>query len=276
MPEPEKGNGKPEVAKALRPIDEVRGALLKMEPQFAMVLPPHISPAKFIRVLMTAAQENPDLINADRQSLYSAAMKCAQDGLIPDKREAVILAIKGVAVYWPMIGGILKKVRNSGELATISAHVVYDHDQFEYELGDNERILHRPMLEGDRGKPKLVYAIAKTKDGGIYREIMTREQVMQVKAMSKAPGSLMWTAFEDEGWKKVCMRRLSKRLPMSTDLEQLFQRDDELYDFIRKPTQAAVATGGKGRSRVETIVEAETGGTGAAQPAIAAGLEVPL
>ena len=44
----------------------------------------------------------------------------------------------------PMVGGIIEKLRRSGELITLSANVVYENDVYEYELGDNERIIHKP------------------------------------------------------------------------------------------------------------------------------------
>lgn len=54
---------------------------------------------------------------------------------------------------------------------------------FDYELGDDERIIHKPLLLGDRGKQIAVYAIAKTKDGGIYREVMTINEVEKVREL---------------------------------------------------------------------------------------------
>src|SRR5690606_23274926 len=134
-----------------------------------------------------------------------------------------------IVQYMPMIGGILKKIRNSGELLTIAAHVVYERDQFEYALGDDERIEHRPYLGDDRGKPIAVYAVAKTKDGGVYREVMTVGEVEAVRAVSRAKDKGPWIDWWTEMARKTVLRRLSKRLPMSTDLEELMRRDDDLY-----------------------------------------------
>ena len=114
------------MANAIKPIDEVRGALTRMSDQFKMALPPQIPVERFVRVVQTAVASNPDLLNCERTSLYGAAMKCAQDGLLPDGREAALVKFGGQVSYMPMVGGILKKVRNSGELETISSHVVYD------------------------------------------------------------------------------------------------------------------------------------------------------
>lgn len=217
---------------------QVRQQLEAMAPQFALALPPHVPAERFVRVVMTAVQSNPDLLEKDRQSLFEAAMKCAQDGLVPDGREAALVIHKQKVTYMPMVAGILSKVRRSGELRSISAHVVYENDEFDYMLGDEERIHHKPFI-GDRGKPIITYAVAHTKDGGIYREVMTEQQVMAVKAISRAQNGPWSGPFADEMRRKTAIRRLSKRLPMSTDLLAVIERDDELYD-LNKPQPVQV------------------------------------
>lgn len=211
----------------------------KMEKQFALALPEHVSPEKFVRVVMTAINTNPDLQKADRESVLGAAMKCAQDGLLPDGREAALVVYGGKASYLPMIAGVLVKVRRSGELKTINAHIVYENDTFDYVLGDEERIEHKPRLDGPRGKPIAAYAIAKTKDGGVYREVMSIEQVNAVRNVSRAKNNGPWVAWWDEMARKTVLRRLAKRLPMSTDLMQVFQRDDDHYDLSKAAEGAA-------------------------------------
>lgn len=211
----------------------------RMEKQFALALPEHVSPEKFVRVVMTAINTNPDLQKADRQSVLAAAMKCAQDGLLPDGREAALVTYGNKASYLPMIAGVLTKIRRSGELLTISAHVVHEKDAFSYTLGDDERIEHQPHMDGDRGKPTAVYAVAKTKDGGIYREVMSIAEVEKVRAVSRAKANGPWVQWWGEMARKTVLRRLSKRLPMSTDLAQVFQRDDEHYDLSRTAQGAA-------------------------------------
>lgn len=216
----------------------------KMQAQFQAALPAHVPAEKFVRVVMTAVNSNPDLQNADRRSLLEAAMKAAQDGLIPDGRESAFVVfntnagtkqqprwIKKVQ-YMPMVWGIAKKIRNSGELESLTANVVYEHDSFEYRLGDDEQILHSPKMLGSRGKPIGAYAIIKTKAGGIYREVMNEEEINAVRDISKAKDSGPWSGpFFTEMWRKTVLRRLAKRVPMSTDNEALMQRDDELYDL---------------------------------------------
>lgn len=228
------------------PSAEFRDQWTRQEQEITAALPPHIPVERFMRVVMTAVSASPDLLSADRRSLFESSMKAAQDGLLPDGRDGALVIFNAKVkengkdiwikkVQWmPMVGGILKKVRNSGELLTISAYVAYERDEFEYTLGDEESIVHRPCLEEDRGRPRLVYAVAKTKDGGVYREIMTFKDVEKVRGVSRAKDTGPWKDWWDEMAKKTVIRRLAKRLPMSSDLDDLIRRDDDLYDFQGK------------------------------------------
>lgn len=247
-------------------LDEVRHTLTKMEPQFKAALPPHVPAERFVRVAMTAVQKNPDLLNADRQSLYGACMMSAQDGLIPDGREAALVLFSGKVQYMPMVAGILKKVRNSGELATITPQVVHKNDKFRFWVdSEGEHIEHEPLLFGDRGEVLGVYALAKTNSGNIYVEVMTVAQVERVRSVSRAKNAGPWKDWWDEMAKKTAIRRLSKRLPMSTDLDDLLRRDDDMYELNpqAEKEQSSDITDGeapakpKRSSRMSKIVESQ-------------------
>jgi recombination protein RecT len=228
----------------LTPMVAFRGTLEKMNKDLHDALPPQIPVEKFIRTTLTAVQMQPDLLGADRKSLLGSTMRAAQDGLLCDGREAALVIFnskEGKKVqYMPMVGGILKKIRNSGELASISAQVVYDKDHFEYELGDNESIMHKPFLGEDRGKQIAVYAVAKTKDGAIYREVMSVADVEKVRAASRAGKFGPWVDWWDEMAKKTVIRRMAKRLPSSADLDQVIANDNEASGFVQVERREAV------------------------------------
>jgi len=214
------------------PVAVARMELGRMESEFARALPAHIPVERFTRVVMTAIQNNPDLaIKCDRRSLWNAAMRAAQDGLLPDGRDGAIVEYKGHAQWMPMIGGIRKKVRNSGEIATWDVHAVYEKDHFEFELGDDPYIRHRPVL-GDRGKIVAVYSIATLKSGEKSRDVMGIDDVEKIRKLSRAQnGPWANPTFYPEMAKKTVARRHSKVLPMSSDLDDLIRRDDNLYDL---------------------------------------------
>jgi len=247
---------------------EIRSTITAMAPEFRSALPAHITPERFIRTAQTAINLNPDIVDCDRRSVYGAIMKAAQDGLVLDGREAALVKFRSKngdqCQYMPMVAGILKKARNSGEISTISAHVVYSSDTFNYTLGDEERIEHRPHLGTDRGKPVLVYAVATLKDGGKQRAIMTVSEIERVRAVSRAKDSGPWTQWWDEMAKKTVIRRLAKYLPSSADrdedeLQRTIERDDEIYqpEPEAAPEPAPAPAPAKRRTRASaTILDA--------------------
>jgi recombination protein RecT len=227
-------------------MKEVRSAFDAAASEYEKALPAHIPTKRFVRCLTTAVQLNPELLSVDRQPLLAACQKAAEDGLLPDGREGalVIFRVRDKAtgawrknVQWmPMLAGLLKKARNSGQISSITANVVYSNDRFRLILGDDELVEHEPFLDGDRGKPRVVYAIARLKDGGIVREWLTIAEVDKIRNASRAKDSGPWVQWYDQMAIKSCLRRLIKKLPASTDREadegfyRAVERDDELIE----------------------------------------------
>ena len=239
-------------------INEVRSAIERMSPQFKAALPAHVSVDRFVRVTLTAVQTNPNLLNADRRTLFAAATKAAQMGLLPDGREGAIVTFKDQAQWMPMVAGIMKLVRNSGEISTWSVQAVYENDTFDFCLGDEEHITHKPYL-ANRGKLIAVYSIVTMKDGEKSREVMSVEDVLAIKARSRSGSSGPWVSDFAEMAKKTVIRRHSKRLPLSTDIDGVLKEDDEL--FMPEPAapeaaQAAEAPSASKRpSRLQKVAE---------------------
>lgn len=216
-------------------IVPLKDDLITQEASFKMALPAEIPANRFLSVVQTAILTNPLFEDVPRQAFFSACLASAKDGLLPDGKEAALVAFKtknGVQIkYIPMAFGILKKVRNSGELGSLSLQVVYKEDIFEYwfdEFGDH--LKHVPNLNGPRKDIIYAYAIARTKDKEVYLEVMTQKEVEQARSVSRAQDG-PWFHWYAEMAKKTVFRRLSKRLPMSSDLHRLVQQDDDMYDF---------------------------------------------
>jgi len=240
-------------------VDQVRTQLTAMTPQFAAALPKHVSPERFVRVLMTAVQTTPALLNADRRTLFASAMKASQMGLLPDGREGAIVTFKDQCQFMPMVAGVMKMVRNSGEISTWSVQAVYENDNFDFCLGDEEHITHKPALAG-RGKLIAVYSIVSMKDGEKSREVMSVEDVNGIRARSRSGGSGPWVTDFAEMAKKTVVRRHAKRLPLSTDIDGAIREDDELFmppaETQQDAQEAAPApSAAKRPSRLQKVAE---------------------
>lgn len=241
----------------ISPIESMRSTLVRMQPDFTAALPTQITAEKFVRATMTAVQMNPALLSADRRSLLGACMKAAQDGLLLDGREAALVTYGQKIQYMPMIGGILKKLRNSGDLLSIAANVVYEKDHFDYCLGDDESITHKPFMGRAKGEVIAVYAIVKTKEGGVYREVMTIDQIEKVRSASRASGSGPWTQWFDEMAKKTVIRRICKRLPSSADIDQVFASEAEVTGLASLVPQEKAVGLSRLKKSIAATVDAE-------------------
>lgn len=241
-------------AKQVHPIAKLKEQLNERLPELRVALPPHMPPERFVSVVLTAVQNNTDLLAADRQSLWNSCMRAAQDGLLPDGREGAIVIYNAKlktknpnggpdlerwikkAQWMPMVFGILKKIRQSGQLATITARVVYGGDKFRHWIDDDgEHVLYEPAEQQDRNVVRCVFAAAKTKDDDMMVEILSPADIEKIRSVSRAKDSGPWKDWWDQMAIKSAFRRLSKRMPMSSGLDDLMRRDDDLYDLDATP-----------------------------------------
>lgn len=218
--------------------------------EFEAALPKHIPVERFTRILTTAVLKNEDLLVADRRTLLTSAMLAAQDGLLPDGRDGALviyntkIKVDGrdkwiKSVQWmPMVAGLLKKMRNSGELASVVAKIVYAGDKFRCWIDDTgEHIEYEAGDDQDRNIVRCVFAMARLKDGTNCIEVLMPSDIEKIRNVSRAKDSGPWVMWWDQMAIKSAIRRLAKRVPMSTDLDDLIRRDDALYDFENKRSE---------------------------------------
>lgn len=242
--------------------DGMKTMLAKRADDFRAALPAHITPEKFQRTTMTAVQSNPDLLTADRGSFITACMKAAQDGLLPDGREAALVTFRTskkdaqgkwsqhlLVQYMPMVYGLRKKILQSGEIADIQTAVVYRQEieagLFIYEEGTERTLRHKPLLDPafDPTDDDIaaVYSIATFKDGGKSFEVMPRRDINKIRQASQTgalgkttrdgrpiPPKGPWVEWFSEMARKSVMRRHSKTLPMSGDIIDIEAMEDAI------------------------------------------------
>jgi recombination protein RecT len=216
---------------------------------------------------------------------------------LPDGREGAIVPFgdtdedapggkaSDTASWMPMIGGIRKKARNSGEISDWYAEVVHEGDEFDFQLGDDPHIHHKPSLNGGRTRKIIAaYSICKFKDGTIAREVMSIDEIEDVRKHYSRAKRGPWSdpIAYPEMCRKSVARLHSKQLPMSNDLDTLLRRDDELYDFKQARQEGEKAKRGRPSTTKAALdhfaggdsnpgdddVEQTSAGLGDAQPAL--------
>jgi recombination protein RecT len=213
-----------------------------------LALPSNVSTDAFKNAAIVAVQDNPQILNCDQQSVFKSIRTLAAAGLVPDGREAALVPfntrVDGQYVKkcqaMPMVFGLVKMARRSGDVSDIRAHIVYqnevDQGRFKYVVGDEEKLEHDPILFGDKGEPVGAYAIARLKDGSLIREFMDATEIDRIRrsgASQRFKGKVsdtpvgIWKDHAGEMWKKTVIRRLCKRLDLSAeDMRRMMVEQD--------------------------------------------------
>lgn len=206
---------------------KIMSLLEKMKPQMALALPKHLNVDRISRVALTEFRKNPKLQQCDATSFVAAVMLSAQLGVeVGALGHAYLIPYGNECTFMLGYRGMLDLARRSGVVVSLTAHVVYEKDKFEYSFGLHPKLVHEPSLN-EQGKVIAAYAVANLKDGAYQFEVMSKADIDRVRESSKARDSIPWTKHYDEMAKKTVIRRLFKYLPVSIDMQKAIAYEDK-------------------------------------------------
>ena len=207
-----------------------------MMPEIKKALPSTITPERFTRIVLSAISNNKDLQACTPQSFLASMMNSAQLGLEPNTPlgQAYLIPYKnhGTLEAQFQIGykGLIDLAYRSGQVKTIYAEAVYENDEFEYELGLNPKLVHKPAIK-DRGDVIYYYAVFKLTNGGEGFTVMSKDDIERHKnRFSKAAnaGFSPWSTNYDEMAKKTVIKKVLKYAPLSTDIQSQIAQDETI------------------------------------------------
>jgi recombination protein RecT len=203
-----------------------------MRDQFARALPKHLPPDRFCRVAITALTRTPDLMNCTPASLMRCLLELSSLGIEPDGRRAHLIPYRnnraGTTDCQLIIDykGLIELVRRSGDVTAIRAETVCENDEFGWQDG---KVSHAINWRAARGAVQAVYAEASLASGEKQVAVMTRDEVEQIRAKSRAGTSGPWVSDWAEMAKKTAVRRLVKMLPLSAEIIRQVEADDDQF-----------------------------------------------
>jgi len=213
--------------------------------QVAQLLPPNVSQDRFTRTTMVAIQQNPEILQGDRQSLYNAICRAAADGLLPDGKQGALVIfnqkvgngwVKGVR-FMPMVEGIIHQLAKAN-IPTYAVSV-YQNDQIEiWNDDDGQHVTHRPVVFGNRGELVGVMAVARV-GSRTYVETMSIDEIERVRSASRSGDNGPWKVWYDRMAQKSVLHRLKKRLPILDMAVVDSLRDPEEDEVMPAPPPAA-------------------------------------
>jgi phage RecT family recombinase len=207
--------------------------------QVQRMLPKDVSIDRFTETAIAALQTRPELVECEKNSLYTAILRCAKDGLLPDGRQAAIVAFNTKVLVngketWvkkaqamPMVEGVVLLLAKAG----VSAYAVsvYANDKVRVWNDDTgQHFEHEPVTFGARGERLGAVAVGRDKHGHTWVEAMNMEDLEAPKRATKQKdrdGKLIgpWKETPDRMEQKSALHRLGKRIP------NISIRDDEEF-----------------------------------------------
>ena len=197
--------------------------------QIQMALPKHMSPDRYLRVLLTMVNKNKKLQQCDQSTVFQAMLDCSSVGLEPDGRRAHLIPYGKTCTLIIDYKGLIELSKRSGEVATWRADIVRDNDEFTY---INGVVRHEINFKKDRGEAYAVFSHVHRKDGVDEYEVMTIDDVQKIRKRSKQPNGQAWTNDFDEMAKKTVMRRHSKKLTLSPEFNTAVEVMDKNEGII--------------------------------------------
>ena len=130
----------------------IQDMIRKMGGEIEKALPSVITPERFTRITLSALSTNPQLQQCTPKSFLGAMMTSAQLGMevnTPLGQAYLIPRRNNKTGEWEcqfQLGykGLIDMAHRSSEIRDIQAHVVCKGDVFEYELGLEPKLVHKP------------------------------------------------------------------------------------------------------------------------------------
>lgn len=178
---------------------------------------------------MQLFQNSSELQKCDPQSILNAVVNVARTSITlnPVMRLAYLVPRNKKCMLEFSYMGLVALLRDNGCIKSISAHIVYADEQFEYDVAENN-IYHKPTFaktEAEHNQREIIgcYSRATLPNGEKVFEFMPMWEIEKVKRNSLGSDSKYsaWQTWRDEMIKKSVIKRHFKMLISGNPSEAL-------------------------------------------------------
>jgi recombination protein RecT len=223
-------------------VEKVSDVLALAMNDIKATIPTFLTPERLTSVFISQVKKTPKLLECDPLSLVKAFAEAGEIGLEPDGTNAHLIPYGKEVNYMVDYKGMIRLARMSGEIADMTANVVYSEDVFSHEYGSNKHLKHIKCLKKKRGVRMCAYSYVKYKDGSEDFRVLTEDEIMHAKKSSKT--SAIWTADPDPMWAKTAVRQHFKFLPKVKHMDKAIAHIErtELADISDASVIGKIAT----------------------------------
>lgn len=199
----------------------------------AQGLPKHLTADRMIAMATQVIAKNQRIAACTPSSIIGSVMQASVLGFRPASALGQCYFVPYGTECQFQVGykGYVDLAFRSGIIKDLYAHVVKEEDEFDYELGMRPFLKHKPG--SGKGKITHVYAVAHLSNGGEVFNVLTYDEVEKLRKMS--PGQKKgladpWKTWYDEMAKAKAIKRLSKFLPLSDEIQQAVIGDERVIN----------------------------------------------
>lgn len=245
--------------KPKNPIEVFKGTMERKREDYASLLPKHVTFDRFMRTAVTAVARDPSLLQADKASLFFAVREAASCGLeISGINGEGYLVTRNdrkrntrIVQFMPGYKGLIKLARQSNEISTIDAGVLYENDEIEYQRGTDPKFTVVPNWK-DPGEPIGAFAVAVFKDGTYQCKVMSVREIEEIRKRGGGGGKFgPWVTDWGAMATKTAIKQLCKLLPMSLTDERMSKAMDVDDGAEEEDIKAISAPSRRGRKPKE-------------------------
>ena len=174
-------------------------------------------------------QGNDYLQKCDPQSILNAVVNVARTSITlnPVMKLAYLIPRDNQCVLEFSYMGLVAMLRDNGCIKSISAHIVYEDEEFDYNIAEN-KIYHKPSYaksEQEHNNREMIgcYSRATLLNNEIVYEFMPTWEIDKIRKFSKNSNSKYsaWNNWRDEMIKKSVIKRHFKMLISGNPTEAL-------------------------------------------------------
>lgn len=225
---------------------EISSLLAKYKDSIIEVLPQHVTPERMIQMMTYTIAKNPDIANCTIESIIGAFVQTSILKFVPVDALGLCYyapyntkqkdgSYKKVLSFGIMYKGYINLARRSNEIKNIYAECVYKDDVFEYELGLNPKIYHKPNMESLQLDKDIThaYAVAEYLNGGRNFIVLPRRRIEILRMMNpnqkdNNEPTGYWKIGYPEMAKAKVINKLKPYLPLSLDIMAAMSTDGKV------------------------------------------------
>ncbi len=218
-------------------VKQFSGDLQKYQSLIEKLLPRYFPSERMVNLAVTAFMQNATLRQCSMLSIVNSVCVAAQLGLEPNTSlgHGWLIPYKQICQFQPGYRGLIHLALQSPRVHNVSAHVVYQEDEFSLSYGTDGALKHVPNIEAPSqaqlGQWLGAYALLKYREGPPEHLFMAKWEIEKTRASSVAyrngKQDSPWFQWPEEMWRKTVIKRLIKYAELSPLSARAIGYDDQ-------------------------------------------------